>query len=653
MNNDHRFQSDASTVNLNTILCTEGFANRLPTRFLLDSGAAISVVRLRSLSEEDQQTIIKTESSAVSANGTPLDIGGQVKLVVSIGSFTCEHIFIVIRDLTVDCLLGADFLRKHGAVIDCKNSTLSLGKHVVPIHTGQQIMPLHTNPVESVSVIVTSTQEIPGRTVQLLTCKVKGDIIGSREGLIEPSDAIGGLPKYLCVARSLTTITPGNKVILQVMNISPSPIKVYKGMTLGQIISKQNILVVEQDDITIQSSHDYTPEINLDSSTLLPAEKTKLRDLLTVYSDIFATSGTPATQNQVVKHNIKTTGPPIRQPLRKMPMILKDTIDKEVTKMLQQGIVQPSTSPWSSPVVRVKKRDGTWRFCIDYRKLNAVTHQDAYPLPRIDETLDSLAGSTYFTTLDLAAGYWQVGIEECDKEKTAFSTRRGHFEFNVMPFGLTNAPATFQRLMECVLAGLTGEQCLIYLDDIIVFSSTFEEHLRRLANVFAALREAGLKLKPSKCFFAQKEVHYLGHVISAAGVSPDPAKTEVVSLYPIPTDLKQLRQFLGLANYYRRFVPDFSKIAEPLHKLLRKGATYNWNTACQEAFTELKHRLVTPPVVTYPDFKLPFLLYTDASDFALGEFLVKSRMGKNEWLVTGVDSSLSLNVDIPPHREKH
>ena len=276
----------------------------------------------------------------------------------------------------------------------------------------------------------------------------------------------------------------------------------------------------------------------------------------------------------------------------------------------------------------VKKRDGTWRLCIDYQKLNAVTDQDAYPLPRIDETIDSLTGSTYFTTLDLAAGYWQVGIEECDKEKTAFFTRRGHFEFNVMPFGLTNAPATFQHLMECVLAGLTGEQCLIYLDDIIVFSSTFDEHLQRLANVFAALRGAGLKLKPSKCFFAQKEVHYLGHVISTAGVSPDPAKTEVVSSYPIPTDLKQLRQFFGLANYYRRFVPDYFKIAEPLHKLLRKGATYNWNTACHKAFTELKHRLVTPPVLTYPDFKLPFLLYTDASDFALGAVLSQIQDGK-------------------------
>ena len=276
----------------------------------------------------------------------------------------------------------------------------------------------------------------------------------------------------------------------------------------------------------------------------------------------------------------------------------------------------------------VKKRDNTWRFCIDYRKLNAVTHQDTYPFPRIDETLDSLSGSTYFTTLDLAAGYWQVGIEECDKEKTAFSTRRGHYEFNVMPFGLTNAPATFQRLMECVLAGLTGEQCLIYLDDIIVFSSTFEEHLQRPANVFIALRKAGLKLKPSKCFFAQKEVHYLGHVVSAAGVSPDPAKVEVVSSYPVPTNVKELRQFLGLANYYRRFVPDFSKIAKPLHKLLRKGNTYSWYTACQEAFTELKYRLTTPPILAYPDFKLPFLLYTDASDFALGAVLSQVQDGK-------------------------
>ena len=401
-------------------------------------------------------------------------------------------------------------------------------------------------------------------------------------------------------------------------------------MKLAQIIPKQNILVVDQGDMETQGSNTCAPEINLDSSLLSSMEKTKLLDLLAEYSDVFATVGTPGAQNHVVKHTIKTTGLPIRQPLRRASVTLKETVDKEGTKMLENRIIRPSASPWSSPVVMVKKQDGTWRFCIDYRKLNAVTHQDAYPLPRIDETLDSLSGSTYFTTLDLAAGYWQVGIKECDKEKTAFSTRSGHYEINMMLFGLTNAPATFQRLMECVLACLTGEQCLIYLDDIIVFSSTFEEHLTRLSNVFIVLRKAGLKLKPSICFFVQKEVHYLGHVVSAAGVSPDPAKVEVVSSYPVPTDVKQLRQFLGLANYYHRFVPAYSMTAEPLHKLLRKGNTYNWNTACQEAFVEVKHRLITPPILIYPDFKLPFLLYTDASNFALGAVLSPVQNGKEQ-----------------------
>ena len=201
-----------------------------------------------------------------------------------------------------------------------------------------------------------------------------------------------------------------------------------------------------------------TPKFNLEGTNLSGDEKRKLVKLLEEFKESFAEGKLGKTSS--VKHSIKTHGPPIRQPIRRLPVSLKSTVQKEVQKMLQDGVIRPSTSPWSSPIVMVRKKDGAWRFCIDFRKLNDVTHKDAYPLPRIDETLESLSGSTLFTTLDLASGYWQVELEEADKEKTAFSTAEGHFEFNVMPFGLpvTNAPSSFQRLMSCVLAGLTDEQ---------------------------------------------------------------------------------------------------------------------------------------------------------------------------------------------------
>ena len=229
------------------------------------------------------------------------------------------------------------------------------------------------------------------------------------------------------------------------------------------------------------------PNVDLCESPLNAKQKEELMQLLTEFNDLFASEGAPLGKTSLVKHTIETQGSPIRQPLRRLPVALKDAVNAEMQKMLQQDVIQPSSSPWSSPLVMVKKKDGSWRVCVDFRKVNAVTHRDAYPLPRIDATFDSLSGSAYFTTLDLASGYWQVELEETAKEKTAFSTHGGHFEFNVMPFGLTNAPATFQRLMECVLAGLTPEHSLIYIDDNIVFSRSFDEHLNRLRSVLQRL----------------------------------------------------------------------------------------------------------------------------------------------------------------------
>ena len=243
--------------------------------------------------------------------------------------------------------------------------------------------------------------------------------------------------------------------------------------------------------------------------------------------------------------------------------------------MLEKRVISPSKSPWASPIVLVKKKDGTTRFCVDYRKVNDVTRKDAYPIPRVDDTLDMLSGSTWFTTLDLKSGYWQVEVAEEHREKTAFCTQEGLFEFNVMPFGLCNAPATFQRLMNSVLAGLQWSTCLVYIDDIIIVGKTFDEHLKNLQHIFECLKQAGLKVQPHKCQFLQQEVTFLGHVISPNGIAPDPAKTSKVEQWPTPTSATQVQQFLGLANYYCQFVKDFACRAKPLHQLTEKRQLSN------------------------------------------------------------------------------
>ena len=221
-------------------------------------------------------------------------------------------------------------------------------------------------------------------------------------------------------------------------------------------------------------------------------------------------------------------------------------------------MIESSSSPWASPVVLVRKKDGTMRFCVDYRRLNQVTVKDAYPLPKIEEAFDHLSGHAMFSTLDLSSGYWQVGMEEADKEKTVFVTRKGLYQFKVMPFGLCCAPATFERLMETVLAGLQWDKCLVYLDDIIVVGKSFEDMLENLGEVFLRLRQAGLKLKAKKCNLFAKRVSYLGHIISQDGIATDPEKVKAVADWPVPSNVSEVRSFLGLCSYYRRFIRDFA-----------------------------------------------------------------------------------------------
>ena len=301
----------------------------------------------------------------------------------------------------------------------------------------------------------------------------------------------------------------------------------------------------------------------------------------------------------------------------------------QVQQMLASDVICPSNSPWASLVVMVKEKDGSLRFCVDFRQLNAATVKDAHPLPRIGDLVDALHGARWFSTLDLKSGYWQVPIMERDKEKTAFRTSNGQlYEFNQVPFGLCNAPATFSRFIDRVLSGLHWEMCLFYLDDIIVFSSTWEEHLARLRQVFERLRHANLKLGADKCAFAAKEVSYLGHLVTEEGLLPDSVLLAAIREIPPPKTTTEVRSFLGLAGHYRRYFKIFAAIAGPLHALTRKDAVFHWSTDCQDAFDRLKMLLTTSPITAFPDFNQSFRLYTDASTVGLGAFLAQFREGR-------------------------
>ncbi|XP_053321812.1 uncharacterized protein LOC128494822 [Spea bombifrons] len=419
-------------------------------------------------------------------------------------------------------------------------------------------------------------------------------------------------------------------------NRSPTGVRIEHCQKLGVIHLLEEVRPISS--LTVGLSQDSLPELKFDlEGTSLPAEwKDRLQRALQAREEVFSKGDMDVGCAMSAQHAIRLNdSTPFRERSRRIaPRDIEDVRDI-LHEMEEAGIIQESRSPYASPIVVVRKKNGSVRLCIDYRTLNKRTIPDQYTLPRIEDLLNALNGSRWFSVLDLRSGYYQVPMKVEDQEKTAFICPLGFFQFTRMPQGVTGAPATFQRLMERTLGDMSPRECLVYLDDIIVFGRTPEEHEKRLLKVLDRLQREGLKLSLDKCKFAQTSVTYVGHIVSADGVATDPAKVEAVVNWPRPNNIEELRSFLGFCGYYRRFVEGYSKIARSLHDLLkgdsRKGAQrtahskepigVKWTPDCEEAFQLLKRKMTEAPVLAYADPNMSYILHVDASFEGLGGVL--------------------------------
>ena len=615
-------------------------------RFLIDTGAAVSVIDSTFYSEYCTgvcSPLKPCHCSLTTANGVGLNIHGEVEVSLKISGFDFAQTMVVADLQSCQGILGLDFLQDNSCVLDLAEGALKFHKQTVL---------LQREDCDLIARIkVEETVVVPPRSEMFVSCTLVHDtFVEHAEGVVEKLTHLDR-KKQLEIPRCLVSVHD-NKLSIPITNFSKQELRVKRNEVIAQIESTAPLNSMLQ--FPSQDSETQSPDI--EDSNLLPEHLKSLLDGTSPKIKVETRQGVKDTliefQNAWLppegrlgrygktKHVVDTeANRPVKLPPRRYPLAQRDVVDKELDKMVEADIIEPSSSPWASNVVLVKKKDGSVRFCVDFRKLNAVTKKDAYPLPHIGDSLDALSGSRWFCTLDLAQGFFQVEMDEASKEKTAFNTHRGLFQFKVLPFGLCNSPATFQRMMEMVLSGILFERCLVYIDDVIVMGRTEEETLENLRQVLKKFIDANLKLKPSKCALFQEECTFLGHTISAEGTSCEKKKVEAVLEWPSPSNLTEVRSFLGTCSYYRKFIPCFADIACPLTNLTKKGVKFVWSSACQEAFETLKQRLVSAPVLAYPTREGQFILDTDASAMAIGAVLSQIQDGE-ERVIAYASSSL-------------
>lgn len=577
--------------------------------FLLDTGATLSVIFSKFL--QSNEIIDTTKQIDIRGIAGSVKSMGLVNIPLNIYDYNITHEFVVMTDLHcgVNGIIGSDFFEKYRATIDYEKFLFSFWINSCKI----------TINLESK---IDSFVTIPPRCeiIKYFSTDASGDCV------ILPSEISEGVFTAGIIVRPDL-----NKVPVRILNTNDREVKI-KNFKPGNVsLSKFELLNFESTNINLNRVNKLLDL--LDIKHLNKEEIDAIHKICAKYADVFLLKDDPLSVTNIIKETIKLkkdAHPVYVKPYR-LPQAQKTEIDSQITKLLNDGIIEETKSSWSSPLLIVPKKNDSqgnkqWRVVIDYRLLNKNIEDDRFPLPNITEIFDSLSGALYFTHLDLSQGYYQVELEPSSRNCTAFTTNKGQFQMTRLPMGLKTSPSSFSRVMTIAMSGLNYDSCFVYMDDLIVFGNSLQNHNKNLIKVLNRLRAVNLKLNPVKCQFLEKKMLYLGHIISADGISPDPAKINAIKNYPTPKNADECKRFVAFVNYYRRFIKNFAEIAYPLNKLCRKSMQFRWDECCQKSFEILRNSVIKPPILQYPSFSETnkFILRTDASGYAIGAVLSNS-----------------------------
>ena len=608
----------------------------IPVEAVVDSAAQVTIISDR-IFNKLKNPPKKIHTVSLQTAGRQMYMHGFIAdpLGVNIGqSYYKGPIYVA--PIQQDMLFGMDLIQRCGAIINVGKGTFIYDGHEITMNIGDR-----EGKPSVARVTVAKRCVVPPKSVVRLGCQMDKNL---SDYYVEPCE-----DQKVFGAR--TACKAGEKPVMCIINTSDRFRTLKKGQDIGRaypipevvdhddhVPGASSVQVEDEDSVGDQRKTlpDHLHQM-FDSSTkqLDEDQQGKLAKLLTSYQDVFASSEFDLGNFNEIEHSIDTgTARPIKQRMRRTPACFAAEEESHLQKMLDAGVIQESVSEWAAAPVLIRKADGNVRYCIDYRALNKVTVKDVFPLPLIDDCLDTLSGNVWFSKLDANSAYWQVRIDPEDRKKTAFQTKYGLYEHVKMGFGLCNAPATYARVMNLVLRGLNWKTVLAFLDDILVMGKTFEEHLSNLEDVLKRFRLHGLKLKPKKCQFFQTEVEFLGRIVDGNSLSMSKTDIQTVLDWPIPKCSKDVEKFMGLANYHRNFVKNFSELSIPLYGIVGKKK-FVWGEEQQKAFDALREALTNPPVLALARREGEFILDTDASDRAIGAELSQIQDGEPRVIAYG------------------